>query len=183
MVRKKKAAPLLSKKVQQKAELKLIQWQLKKLEIEIKQASESWWKKNVLALAALIISLIPIFNPSAAKRPEVYLVHPQEYSQPLKRGDKRDDLMDGPPLYPPLPEAPYKSNQFIFEQSHEHLGSVRALGTQKIIFKAIDIIDKSEDPVATKTRMIERLEGMKGQHKVLVEDEYVEYLIDMLKKA
>lgn len=171
MRRKKGKAAQALNRLKLETEIQLIKRQIKHTEAETKQLS--WWKKNLLALAAIIISLFSVLGPKA-KSAEVYLRHPEEDSQPLDRDDKDDKWDDPPkPVY-----LLYKQHP-IYQGPHKQIDK----GTVLILLEIMKVLEQSEDPTKTKVQIIEKLKAQKEQHKILIDARFIDQIIKELEEV
>jgi len=152
---------------------------------------ESWWKRNVVPLAAVGVSLIAAISPQA-RTTQVNVPRPAiEQQRDSNREDDKEIPLD--PLAPPFPESIVCSDPTaVGKYFDRHEPSSRYTiskvtfvdpATSPLLAQVYKILEKSEDPQAMKAKIIETLEQQPTIHPKLVGKQFVKRVVSEVENV
>lgn len=162
-------------RVKLNAEMRLLNKKIQQIE-----KPESWFKKNVVAMAAVVVSLISVLAPKASSVTNIYIEPPraerqQEEYQKRERKPQPTEPYD-PPRHPDLPLNPLMPVITIPKPTDIDPN------TLMVLRNVVSAMEKSDDPLATRMKIVEGLKEQPRLHKRLVHDAFIKELLDEIEK-
>jgi hypothetical protein len=164
------------KQVKANAQIRLINKRIQQIE-----KPQSWFKKNVVAIAAVGVSLISVLAPKASSVTNIYIEPPKaervvdEYRKreikPLPTEPFEPPRHPGLPTNPLMPIITIPTQQDIDPE------------TLAVLRNVMEVLERSDDPIATKAKIVEGLRDQPRLHKRLVDDAFIKKLLDQIEKV
>jgi hypothetical protein len=200
---KDKRTKSLGAQVRLEAQVQLLNKQIAQL-----GKPESWWRRNVVPIAAVVVSLFSALTPQA-RSTNIYLQPPRIEQQQQRSEDRKEK--GAPPTQPFVPPRHAILNTIrnwdryiVATKQARHRSEAVSLGgvsplmptikvptyskpmdpaTLSVLNRVYRVLETSDDPVATKAKIIKNLEQQPSLHKKLVDEKFVNGVINEVKKV